>query len=213
LTRIAVVLGIASFVAVAIGLALAAADVISRLQFDLVFAIACGNTVVAFLIKIGIGRFRAVVSALALTGAAVAAQLSDPDILLAPYLAIVLVNGFVAYVFARGLLPGHEPLILQIVRLIGSGCESSRGFRKFVYGQCLIWTCFGLATSLCGLVAMISPSARVTAGMAASGLIVAQICWFVLSHLYANRRYGRPETWQETLRTMSRPAIWTELEI
>jgi hypothetical protein len=206
-------LGIVSFAVILIGFTLERLGVISVFLFDLVFALAIGGTALGFAGRMRCDRLRAAILVFAFIGSAIAIRLIDGDIRLAPYLAVLLINGFVAFVFARGLLPGRVPLILQVIRLVESGPEGSPAFQRFVYGQCRLWTGFGLLTALAGCVAMVSPTLRGSAETLLTGLIVLQVCWFVLSHLYANRRYGRPETWHETLRAFSRPTVWSGLEI
>lgn len=211
--RVAGFLWMASLALVAVMAALLAGERVTRLQFDLVFAVVVGNIALALLFRIGLCGLRAVLPAALFTGGAMAMQLYNHEIRLAPYLAIAVINVFVAYVFARGLLPGREPLILQMIRLTGSGPEGADGFRRFVYRQCWIWTGFGLVTALCGLVAMFVPALRPAAEAAILGSIGCQVAWFIASHQLANRRHGRSETWLWTARTFSQRSLWSALDI
>ena len=213
MTRMAALLGTTSLAIMVLGFALVITDIISGPQFDLVFTLGCGGTLAALLIRIGTSRIRAAVVAALLTSCAVAAQVVYPGLAVTPYLAVVFINGVVAYIFLRSLSPGREPVLLQIVTLMGIEPHRSPEFRRFMIGQCRIWAGLGLLTALCGLAAMASPANRDGAGVAIVALIAVQIAWFILSHRYANRRYGRPETWRDTLRTMVRPTVWTDLEI
>lgn len=206
-------MGIVSFGAIGIALGLLNVDVISRSQFDLIFGLALGNTILVLLLRGGLKGKRAVVAAIALPLAIIVAHETVPGIRYSPYLAVALINGLVACVFSRGVLAGREPLILQLISIIGVGPEGSRAFRRFAYGQTWLWAGFGLLTSLCGFAAMVLPSSRGLADPAIVGLVIVQLVWFILSHEYANRRYGRPETWFGTLRAMSSKTIWAELEI
>jgi hypothetical protein len=196
----------------AISAAIAIPGILTSPQSNLLFAIFCAGSVLVFLLRVGVGATRATAVAVTLAVGAVLAQIADPGVVLAPFLVVVLINATVAYVFARGLMPGRQPLILQIVRLLDSGYDTSPEFRHFVVGQCWIWVGLTLLTSLSGLVAMLVPEHQVFTGITTASLVMLQIAWFVLSHEYANRRYGRPETWMDTLRVLSRPGVWTKLE-
>ncbi|MEM7120267.1 MAG: hypothetical protein AAF563_03250 [Pseudomonadota bacterium] len=206
-------LGTTSLAILVVAITLEVSNIISSPQFDLLFAIACGGTLAAFLIRIGIGKIRAIVTAALLACCALAAQTWVSGLAMTPYLAIVFINGVVAYIFMRSLMPGREPVLLQIVTLMGIEPHGSPAFRRFMIGQCRLWAGLSLLTALCALVAMALPADRDLAGIAAAALIATQVAWFILSHEYANRRYGRPETWRDTLRTMARPTVWSDLEI
>ena len=205
--------GIVSLAAIGIALALLVVEVISRSQFDLIFALALGNTILVLLLRGGFKGRRAVVAAIALPLAVIVAHVTIPGIRFSPYLAVALINGLVAYVFGRGVLAGREPLILQLISIIGVGPKGSHSFRRFAYGQTWLWAGFGLLTSLCGFAAMVLPSSRGLTEPAIISLVIVQLGWFVLSHEYANRRYERPETWLGTLRAMSSTTIWAELKL
>lgn len=206
-------MGIASAVFVGMALALSLGGVLSPVQFDLVFCAACGVTAIAFMARLGVKDMLAYGLAVVAIGGLAVARLNYPGILLAPYLAIALVNGFIAYMFARNLLPGRDSLILQVVRLIGAAPESTEEFRRFVYWQSALWAIFGTVTSMAGIVAMFYPSLRPHANAALGVFAVVQVVWFVFSHRHANRRYGRPETWLDTVRVFSNPGLWARLDI
>ncbi|MEO0820547.1 MAG: hypothetical protein AAF074_08985 [Pseudomonadota bacterium] len=144
---------------------------------------------------------------------AVLAQIALPDVRLSPYLAVGTINLLVAYVFSVGLLPGREPVILQVVRLMASGAEEGAGFARFVRRQCVLWAVFGLAGGVAGFAGLFLADQRPAIDAFVGALLATQLAWFVVSHRYANIRYGRPETWLMTLSAMSRPGIWSELRI
>lgn len=186
---------------------------VSPHSFDILFALAMGNLVLALLPRIGIGGRMAKIAALTVPAMAIAVILLFPEVRLAPYLAIAMINGFVAYAFGHGLVVGHEPLVLQIIRISKSGPEGPREFQSYVTQQCRIWTAFGGVTALVSIVAMISPASRTVLDPVLAALFVIQIVWFILSHEYARRRYRRTETAMVTIRAMSSPATWSALRI
>ena len=201
------------FAAVVVGLGLLALDLISSQAFDVLFALAMGSSVFIMLSRIGFPRSKARIAAIAVPVFALGTQILVPSVQLTPYLAVVLVNTFVAYVFGRGLGSDRTPLIVQLIRITNSGPEGTQEFRRYVYGQGWVWMVFGLMTALCGLAAMLIAPLRPTLDPAISALLIVQVIWFVLGHYWARLRHKRPETWLGTLRVMARPVIWTELEI
>ncbi|MBY8974897.1 hypothetical protein KHP62_03690 [Rhodobacteraceae bacterium NNCM2] len=205
--------GVLCTAGVLIGVALLWAGVISAAAFDILFALAMGNTVFVLLPMIGVARARAARLAIMVAAVAIAAVVAIPPVQLAPYLAIVLINAFVAYVFGRGVMTGGTPLIVQMIRVTQSGPECTTAFERYVRGQCWCWAVFGSVTALCGLAAMLFPAARPVLNPVLSGLFALQIVWFPLAHYYARLRYKRPETWMGTARHMSRPETWAGLEI
>lgn len=213
MNQIAGRLGLFAFIGVIIAQALTISGAITRQSGDLVFGIAFATMVIPFFSKIGLSLRAAVGMCLALIGIVLIAWTTMSDIRFMPYLAVVLINAAVAYVFLRGQLPGHTPVILQLINLINIAPVGSPTFRRFIYWQCWAWVGFGGITSIVGVVAMTTPEFSPLAGKIIVGLMVAQIAWFILSHRYANRRYKRPETWRDTIRAMARPAIWDELTI
>ncbi|MDT8345707.1 MAG: hypothetical protein RQ752_14880 [Thermohalobaculum sp.] len=149
--------------------------------------------------------------ALGAVGALGAARIAVPTLAYMPYLLIAPVNLGLAAVFAHGLLPGRRPVLLALIELIGRAPTDDRAFRRFVAGQCALWSVLTLGTSLLAAAALVDAPARPDLAMALRLLIGVQVVWFALSHSYARRRYGRPETWWLTLRAMARPDIWTHL--
>ena len=136
-----------------------------------------------------------------------------PQIRLSPYLAIAIINGFVAYIFGRGIGASRTPLIVQLIRVSDSGPEGPNDFQNYVYGQGCVWTVFGAFTAALGLIAMIVPETREVLDTAIAALFALQVAWFVLAHQWARLRYKRPETWIGTVRLMARNDIWSELKI
>ena len=206
-------LGAVSFAAVVLTFGLLIFDLISSRLFDTLFALAMGNTILSLLPRIGFARGTAIASAFALPALAIGIQWIYPPLQIAPYLAIVLINVFVSYVFGHGLVTGRTPLIMQIIRVTESGPEGTIAFQRYVHSQCWVWTVFGLMTALSGFVAMIAPATRPWLDPAILVQFAIQIVWFVLAHVYARRRYRRPETWIGTMRAMAHPAMWSRLEI
>ncbi len=184
------------------------------LVFDILFALVMGNTVIAFLRMIGAECSAARLTGLAIAILAAGARLMFPEtVQLAPYLAIVLINAFVAYVFGHAMVTGGTPFIVQLIRVTGCGPECSPEFERYVRGQCWCWTGFGAVTALCGAIGMVSPSSRPVFDNVIGGLFLLQILWLPLAHHYARFRYDRPESWLDTVRSMSRPETWTGLKI
>ncbi len=136
-----------------------------------------------------------------------------PEVRLAPYLGVFAVNLALAAVFLRGVLPGREPILLQLIRQMGLGPEGTAAFRRFVHRQCWVWAGLSATTAAAAAVATLSEALRAEAGLAITGLLAFQVVWFVATHRYATRRYARPETWRRTLATLSDPAAWSALEI
>ena len=213
MSRLTARLGRLSFLGILIALALLIAGVISRQSFDIVFALAFSMSAVPFLHRTGLSERTAIGATVVLIVTILLAATLVPDIKFAPYLAVVLINGVVAYAFFRNQLPGRTPLILQLVDLIGIAPIGSQEFQRFIYRQCWAWVAFGGITSLIGLTAMFLPETRPVAGTVIFGLVAAQLGWFFLSHMYANWRHKRPETWRDTIIAMARPTIWSELNI
>jgi len=136
-----------------------------------------------------------------------------PALRYAPYLMIAVINLGVSLIFARGLLPGHEPVLIQLIRHMNFGPDMPPVFRVFVRGQCQIWAIVGLATGLVGLFAVFVPATRDFADPALVVLLGGQVVLFVGSHWYATWRYGRPETWFTTVAALSRPSTWAALRL
>jgi hypothetical protein len=138
-------------------------------------------------------------------------QIWQPWLRYMPYLVVFPANLALAHIFARGLLPGRQPVLLQLIRAMGEGPVDDRRFRNFVISQCALWSLMTFATACLAFVAMVSVTARPSVSVALMDLMIFQIIWFVLSHHYASLRYNRTETWRGTLRTMARPDIWSAL--
>ena len=134
-----------------------------------------------------------------------------PDLTLMPYLLIVPANLFVAWMFARGLFPGREPILLRLIRLMEIGPVDDPQFQNFVRGQCALWACLAMANVVAGIAAVPLAAGHPWIGQALVWMGVGQVLWFAVSHHYAATRYGRQETWWTTARAMARPDIWTRL--
>ncbi len=136
-----------------------------------------------------------------------------PGARLMPWLGVMFVNLAGAVVFLRGLRPGGRPLILQMVSMMGVQPEASPEFHRFARGQCALWAGLLAATACAAGVAMTEAAMRAEARQAILLLVCFQAAWFVVSHEYAMRRHGRPESWLLTLRTLARPGAWTEFKL
>ena len=84
-------------------------------------------------------------------------------------------------------------------------------FRRFITRQCLLWSVATLVTAAMAIACMVSVTARDALVPALIVFLATQMAHFALSHHYASLRYGRPETWMDTLRTMVRPETWRGL--
>ncbi len=134
-----------------------------------------------------------------------------PDMVLMPYILIVSSNLFVAWVFARGMLPGREPILLRLIRLMDRHPLDDPRFCRFIRGQCWLWAGLSVITAAVSFAAMFVAGSAPLIVDALLLLALGQICWFMLSHRYASARYGRPETWWWSVRTMVWPEFWTRL--
>lgn len=185
---------------------------ISSAQFDAIFAVAMAFTYWSLLIKVGLTESRAAICSLSGLFLALGAQMVWPQIVFSPYLAIFAINLGAGVLFARGLMPGRVPLLLQIIEVMDRRSTDDPAFRRFVKHQSLLWAAVGVVSGVAGLIGMIWPGSRGLVDPLLFGSIVFQIVWFVVSHYYASWRYQRPETWYLTMRTMSRPHTWERLE-
>lgn len=138
-------------------------------------------------------------------------QIWQPSLRYMPYLVVVPANLGLAYIFARGLFPGRQPVLLQLIQAMGKGSVDDRRFQNFVTSQCALWSLMTFATACLALATMVSVTARSSVSIVLMDLMIFQIIWFVLSHYYASLRYNRPETWRSTLQAMTRPDIWSTL--
>lgn len=185
--------------------------------FDWCFALVMVATFWGLLPRAGVPQRLALPLSFGMVGALVVAQALYPDIRLAPYLAIFVVNLVMGSIFARGLLPGRAPILMQVIELMnldrGRGAGFTPAFRRFVRGQCVLWAVLGLVSGLLGAAAMLLPGIRAALDPAIAALLLGQLAWFVLSHHYAAWRYGRSERWLMTMKVMCRPATWSVLKI
>lgn len=156
-------------------------------------------------------KVRMAVVVVALASALLGFRLLLPDIRYMPYLLVFPANLLASVVFARGLLPGREPVLLALIRLMGIGSTQDPLFVSFVRGQCLLWAVVSFMTAILALICIpFSVSVPEFKG-ALSLLIAAQIIWFPLSHVYASWRYQRRETFVDTIVTLIRPEARTLL--
>ncbi len=194
---------------------LKAIGVISAPALDYVFLCLAAWALFNMIRKVVPRPLAAAMLAAGITGGLVGVQIWQPTLRYMPYLVIAPANLALAYVFARGLFPGRQPVLLQLIRAMGKGPVDDlrfRRFRRFVFSQCALWSLMTFATACLAFVAMVSGSAWPWVSTLLTNLIVIQILWFVLSHHYASLRYNRPETWRNTLQAMTRPGIWSSLK-
>ena len=181
--------------------------------FDLVFILSLAVSLLGSLPRFGVSAEHARLGAAAFAIASIGLLLGIPGLAVTPFLAVALAYAQLSYVFAHGLMPGRQPILEQLIRLMAIKTDGTPEFWHFVRGQCRLWTVLcGLMTAL-SLLAMLSQGSRDTAGTALTLGVIGQLAVFVLSHIYAGWRYGRPETWVQTLKAMFRPAIWSKLEL
>lgn len=131
--------------------------------------------------------------------------LSFPRLAIFPFLLIGVGFAGVSTLFARGLGPQGQPILLRLIEIMARRAPDDPAFVRFIRGQCLLWAALCASTSLLALLS-VAASARFAGPLTA--LMLGQIAWFILSHEYARWRYGRPETFWTTLRTMLDPATW-----
>ncbi len=184
--------------------------IISPHMLDMVFLASVGW----MLFRLLTGRFGLVAAACAGLGTVIGLVMIQeifPTVRYAPYLAVAPINLSLSALFARGLLPGREPVLLELVRIMGIAPVTDLGFVRFITGQCLLWSVLTLATAILAIAAMLDEPARPMIAGALMTLVIAQMIWFAVSHRYATYRYGRPETWLTTLRTLTRADVWPRL--
>jgi hypothetical protein len=129
-----------------------------------------------------------------------------------PYLLVVPANLIAAWMFSRGLLSGRKAILVDLIEIMGLRPLDPR-FRRFVEGQCLLWSVMSFGLAVVAFLAMVWAAERAALGAILSALVIVQILWFAVSHYYAAYRYSRPETWPLTLRTMIRPDVWSRLGV
>ena len=198
-------------IAVALALVGRMAGLVSQSELDLIGVASLGWVMFRLAETWGIGTVVAASVGLLTVGGLFSLNASVPGLTLMPYLLLVPANLFVAWMFARGLFPGREPILLRLIRLMEIGPTDDPQFRSFVWGQCLLWAVLAIGNVIVGIAAV--PFAAATPWM--DDLLLAmgagQIIWFAVSHHYAATRYGRRETWWTTARAMTRPDILTRL--
>lgn len=166
---------------------------------------------VIFRLGPGLGGQGAAVAAVGIVGALAVARLVVPGLCYMPYMLLIPANLVVAWLFASGLRPGREPILLQLIEVMGVAPADDPRFRRFITRQCLLWTGLSLATACVALAALVSVGSHPWLAGLLVALFSVQAAWFVLSHHYASLRYGRPEGWWTTARAMMRPDIWARL--
>lgn len=191
---------------------LGSAGVVDRFTLDAVFLLYCAWSVLRLIG--GSDRSRPLfVAAAAGFGLLAVARLQFPHLQYLPYLAIAPANLALAYVFGRGLVGDREPVLIQLVNVMGLKTADDPAFRRFVVRQCLLWCLMTLAMALVALVCVVAADARPLLSSVLVALAIAQVIHFALSHQWAAFRYGRPETWMMTLRIMIRPETWRGLKV
>lgn len=190
---------------------LAALGVISAQTLDYVFLCTVAIALFKMIRKTALRPLPAACIAAGIAGSLAGLQIWQPSLRYMPYLVIAPANLAMTYYFARGLFPGRQPVLLQLIRAMGKGPVDDPGFRHFVVWQCALWSVMTFATACLAFAVMISMPVLPWVSGALTALIVVQVAWFVLSHYYAGLRYNRPETWRNTLVAMTRPGIWSSL--
>jgi hypothetical protein len=185
--------------------------VISPQALDYVFLCLVAWALFKMIRNAGLHPVLAAMLAVASSGSLVGLQILQPSLRYMPYLVIAPANLMMAYIFARGLFPGRQPILLRLIREIRKEPVTDPAFQNFVISQCALWSLMTFATACLAFASMVSDSVWPGVLNLLTGLIVIQIAWFVLSHFYAALRYNRPETWLDTLRAMTRPGIWSNL--
>jgi len=189
---------------------LAAMGTISRQSLDFLFL---GLVAWALfkLIRRAVRPFPSAMLGAGIAGCLAILQIWQPSLQYMPYLVVFPANLALAYIFGRGLFRGRQPVLLQLIQAMGQGPVDDPRFRHFVISQCALWSLMTFTTACLAFAAMISVTARSSVSIVLMDLMIFQILWFVLSHYYAALRYNRPETWLNTLQTMTRPDVWSTL--
>ena|GEM_PF-3598682 len=130
-----------------------------------------------------------------------------------PYLALILVNLIVAFVFGNNLLRGKSTILLQFVKTVHLGPEPSIEFANYLQLQCAIWLIISLLSAVVAGLGFVSEAFRPLVDQGLIALILIQALWFVISHEIARLRFGRPETWLKTLHLITQRSSWEKLEI
>ena len=210
MTRLRISAGWLATAVLAVAMLAHAAGLISQAALDHVGLLSIG-WVVFRLAEGRAGAWGAALLALGLGGGLALVRLGMPGLSYVPYLLVLPANLLVAWLFASGLRPGREPILLRLVRAMGVCPADDPRFRRFIARQCLVWAGLSLATACVALAALIFVSSHPWLAELLAWLVAAQALWFVLSHHYASFRYGRPEGWWTTARAMIRPETWSRL--
>ena len=132
-------LGFAVIAALIVATALTALGVISQQALDYAFLCSVAWALFNAMRKASLGPLSAAVLAIGIAGSLVGLQVWQPSLHYMPYLVIAPANLAMAYYFARGLFPGCQPVLLQLIRAMGKGPDDDPGFRHFVVWQCALW--------------------------------------------------------------------------
>ncbi|MEM7057550.1 MAG: hypothetical protein AAF557_08170 [Pseudomonadota bacterium] len=127
------------------------------------------------------------------------------DLRYAPYLVILPANLFIAYIFARGMVPGRQPILLELIELMNRHPLDNPRFIRFVRGQCLLWAVLSFTTAVLAFLSLVWGTTNPAIITVLGVIVIAQLIWLPLSHIYAGMRYGRPERLWDTIQTLSRP--------
>jgi len=204
-------LGLVLLIALVVAVIVKALGLISQQSLDHVFLFLVAWGLFGITRKMAPHPAYAAIFAMGAVACLAGLQLWMPSLQYTPYLVIAPANLVMAYVFARGLIPGRQPVLLQLVRAMGKGPVDDRRFQHFVAGQCALWGLLTSATAILATLAMVFGATWPWISDVLTPLILFQIAWFVLSHYYASLRYNRTETWRNTLQVMTRPDIWSRL--
>lgn len=199
-------------VSLIVGISLHVFGAISAQTLDYIGMYAVGWVLWRLIAFFGTGEIASLIAAVGVVSALGWIQALNADIRYMPYILVIPANILATWVFSRNFVSGRTAVLVDLIEIMGLRPVDPR-FRRFVEGQCLLWSvmCFGMA--VVAALAMVWAAQRPVFAALLSGLAVAQIIWFLLSHYYASFRYGRPETWALTLRTMVRPDVWARLGV
>lgn len=212
MTRLRSVVGNLILASLVLSVVLKAGGAISQETLDHILVASIAWATLSLGARANLAPWASALAAGAVAGGLVALQAWRPSLQYMPYLAIAPVNLALSYVFARGLLPSRRPVLLVLIEDIGLKPADDPSFRRFVAGQCALWSATALATGLLATAAMVAAPFRDGLTTALGALVAVQVLWFVGSHHYAAARYGRPERWRDTLRAMARVDLWWSLK-
>lgn len=200
-------IGWAITIALACAMAAHAAGMIGDRALDHVGLVSVAWATFRFAGRRGAAAWIAGSVAVALAGGLALLQVAVPELRYMPWLLIVAANMAMAWIFASGLLPGRQPVLLRLVLLMGLRPADDPRFRRFIAGQCLLWAVLAGATAAVAAAALVAVSTHHWLSDLLAGLVAVQVIWFAVSHHYAGLCYGRPETWWGTVLAMARPDI------